>query len=140
MPGPDATEVGRNSWGEILHYPEWQTLELRWLPTTSEMTDDGFRDTLTLHAGEGERHRPKFMLIDATAFHHRPAAETLQWRDEHIVPRYNRAGVTKFAFIASSGSPSTVESGSEPRVEGSALFSTGWFESREHAYEWLAQD
>jgi hypothetical protein len=132
------TEVGRNSWATILHYPEWQTLELRWLSTTAEMSGEGFKDTLMLHAGEGERYRPTRMLIDTSEFRHRPEPETLQWRDQHIVPRYNRAGVKKFAFIANAHWPDTVENGHQPAVEGQARFPTGWFQQRERAYQWLA--
>ena len=139
MPTPEVTEVGRNSWASILHYPAWHTLELRWLPSTSEMTDQGFRDTLALHAGEGERYKPALMLIDTSEFDHRLAPESLRWRDEEIVPRYNRAGVKKFAFIASPQWAETVESGHPPSVEGRAQFPTGWFESRDHAYRWLAE-
>jgi hypothetical protein len=139
MPSPEAVEVARNSWGVILHYPDWHTLELKWLPTTKEMTEQGFKDTLTLHSGEGERYKPSFMLIDTTQFDHAPQRDTLAWRDEHIVPRYNAAGVKKFAFIVNPGWPQTVESGAEPRIDGQASFPTGWFESRENAYQWLAE-
>jgi hypothetical protein len=103
------------------------------------MPDEGFKDTLALHAGEGERYQPTFMLIDTTNFSHRLAPGTLQWRDEHIVPRYNRAGVEKFAFIAGSDSSDTVESGHEPHVEGRAQFPTAWFQERDHAYQWLTE-
>jgi len=32
----------------------------------------------------------------------------------------------------------TVESGAEPAPEGPANFPTGWFASRDRAYQWLA--
>jgi len=133
-------EVARNSWGAILHHPDWHTLELKWFPSTRQMTDDDFKATLELYASQGERLQPvTFGLIDATEFFHTFADnEALVWRDERIIPRYNAMGVTKFAFQVPPGAPGTIEAGGQPAVEGRANFPTAWFSTREHAYQWLA--
>jgi hypothetical protein len=130
-------EVARNPWGVILHYPDWKTLELRWLLV--EMSDADFKETLALFAEMGERHTPQFMIIDAVNFHHEFGPGVMEWRDENIVPRYGAAGVTKFAFIVDERFPGTVESGAKPAKEGSATFPTGWFSIRDRAYQWLAE-
>jgi hypothetical protein len=130
-------EVASNPWGVILHHQGWQTLELRWLP--GEMSDADFKETLGLFAELGEQHNPRFMIIDATDFHHEFGPGVMQWRDENIIPRYGAAGVTKFAFLVSDGFPGTVESGAQPGVEGHATFPTGWFSTRDRAYRWLAE-
>jgi hypothetical protein len=132
-----SNEVARNAWGVIVHHPQWETLELRWLPETRDMSDDGFKETIQLLASEGERLRPAYMFIDATEFFHQLGTGVLDWRDEHVIPRYNAAGVTRFAFLMPDGTPNTVESGSAPHVEGRATFLTGWFITREKAYAWL---
>jgi hypothetical protein len=62
------------------------------------MTDDGFKQTLQILADQGLKVRPKFMIIDATEFFRRPGERTMTWRDEHIVPLYNDAGIEKFAL------------------------------------------
>jgi hypothetical protein len=131
-------DITRNEWGEILHHEGWQTLELRWLPG-KEMTDDGFKDTLVLLAEAGERLRPRFMIIDATEFRHQFGEGVMAWREAQIIPRYNAAGVTKFAFIVPEGMPGTVESGGVPAAETGADFPTGWFSTRERAYQWLGE-
>ena len=77
------------------------------------------------------------MFIDATQFFHDFGEGVLDWRDEHVIPRYNAAGVTRFAFLMPEGTPNTVESGAQSRVEGRATFPTGWFTTREAAYAWL---
>jgi hypothetical protein len=130
-------EVARNPWGVILHHQGWQTLELRWLP--GEMSDADFKETLGLLADMGEQHKPRFMIIDATDFHHEFGPGVMQWRGENIIPRYGAAGVTKFAFLVTDGFPGTVESGAQPGVEGRATFPTGWFSTRDRAYQWLAE-
>jgi len=101
------------------------------------MDDDGFKATLQLLAGAGETTRPAYMLIDATEFRHRPGEGVMEWRDEHIIPRYDAAGVTKFAFLVPEGTPGTMEAGGAPAVEGPASFPTARFTSREAAYRWL---
>jgi hypothetical protein len=136
----EPVEVARNHWGVVLNYEQWRTLELGWLPSTNEMSDDGFKETLELFAAEGERTKPSYMIIDATNFHHELGEGVLQWRDREIIPRYNAAGVEKFAFLWPEGTPGTVESGGSPKPEGSANFPTGWFTDRERAYEWLTED
>jgi hypothetical protein len=135
----EPVEIARNDWGVILNHERWRTLELQWLPTTRDMTDAGFEETLGLFAASGERVRPRYMLIDATEFHHQFGEGVMAWRDEHIIPRYNSAGVTRFAFLVPDGSPGTMESGGAPVVEGRAAFPTAWFTSRERAYRWLAE-
>ena len=136
---PDSVEVARNDWGVILQHERWQTVELRWLPSTRDMTDEGFKVTLELLAAAGERVRPRFMLIDATEFHHQFGEGVMAWRDEHIIPRYGAAGVTRFAFLVPEGAPGTIEQGGTPVVEGRATFPTAWFSTRERAYRWLAE-
>ena len=133
----EPVEVACNPWGIILHHEDWQTLELRWLPV--ELSDADFKETLTLLADLGERYKPRFMIIDATEFHHQFGPGVMEWRDEKIIPRYGAAGVTKFAFLVNPGFPGTVESGGHPDAEGRATFPTGWFSTRERAYQWLAE-
>lgn len=133
-------EVARNQWGAILHSPDTQTLELKWLASTRQMTDEDFKITLELYASQGERLQPIASgLIDATEFFHTFADDrTLAWRDEHIIPRYNAIGIKKFAFHMPAEAPGTVEQGGSPSVEGRADFPTAWFSTRERADAWLA--
>ena len=72
-----------------------------------------------------------------TEFFHTVGEGTLAWRDEHIVPLYNQAGVEKFAFLTTPAMPGTVEKGAQPVPDGPATFPTGWFETKERMYAWL---
>jgi hypothetical protein len=130
-------DVAANAWGTITYYPDWETLELTWRDTTRSMSDQGFKDTLQLLAEQGLEWRPSFMIIDATEFFHDVTTETLSWRDAHIVPCYNQAGIQKFAFLTTARMPTTVEKGAEPVPDGPANFPTGWFETKERMYAWL---
>jgi hypothetical protein len=64
----------------------------------------------------------------------------MEWRDQEIIPRYDGAGVKRFAFLWPEGTPGAVESGGTPTPEGSANFPAGWFTRRERAYRWLMED
>ena len=108
-------------------------LELRWLAETEAMTDDDFMRWLERYAASAEQYRARFLLIDTRAFKHHPGAHTGPWREEHIIPQYNRAGVKKLAFLLPTGAaPET-----EPAPEGAAHFPTGYFDSREQIDRWF---
>ena len=115
--------------------------ELTWLPASSSMSDEDWMTGLMLLATEAEASGASSILIDATDFRHSfvDRDESMSWRDKQVIPRYNRAGVTRFAFVMPAGFPGpTAESGSEPRVDGpAAAFPTQWFLSRDAALAWL---
>ena len=131
--------VAADPWGQIIYYDEWNTLELKWLPATKDATEAQVRDTMALFAAEAEQRQQLFLIVDTTEFAHRWADDMMPWRDREIIPRYNAGEVTKFAFITGEGVPfPTVESGADPAPDGPATFPTGWFQTREAAYQWLA--
>ena len=126
-------EVAANTWGVVVQHSD--VLELRWLPSTSSMTDGAFMATLCLFAREAEQSRPRGLFIDATQFHHRfaNADGVMAWRDAHIIPRYGAAGIRRFAFLMPVGFP---DAGREA-VEGPAIFPTKWFVDHRAALTWL---
>jgi hypothetical protein len=131
--------VAKDQWGQMTFYDEWSSLELKWLPTTADASDDDVKATMQAFANESVSRRPRALIVDTTDFRHQWGDGMMQWRDAQVIPRYNEAGVTKFAFIASPNYPGpTVEDGATPAPEGPANFPTGWFKSREAAYQWLA--
>jgi hypothetical protein len=52
-----------------------------------------------------------------------------------LIPRYNAAGVRRFAFLFSDGMPAI---GAPPAPERPATFPTGYFAHRQQALDWLA--
>jgi|SRR5262252_4706126 len=135
-----SAEVASTEYGLIILHDEWNTLELKWLPSTKDASEAAARDTMAVFAAETERRKPQFLLVDTTEFWHRWADDMMAWRDREIVPQYNAGNVSKFAFITGEGVPfPTVESGAVPAPDGPANFPTGWFLSRDRAYQWLAE-
>jgi hypothetical protein len=131
--------VAKDPWGQIIFYDEWNSLELKWLPSTADATDTDVKSTMETFANEAVNRRPHTLIVDTTEFRHTWGEGMMQWRDAEIIPRYNQAGAAKFAFIANPSYPGpTVEAGATPAPEGPAKFPTGWFKTRGAAYEWLA--
>jgi hypothetical protein len=131
--------VAADKWGQIIYYDEWNSLELKWLPSTASASDADVKTTMEAFADESLNRRPHTLVVDTTEFRHAWGEGIMAWRDEQIIPRYNEAGVAKFAFIANPRYPGpTVEAGAVPAPEGPATFPTGWFKTHEAAYQLLA--
>jgi hypothetical protein len=131
----DAEHVYEDRWGEIIDRPATELVELRWYDTTADMSAEQFQDWLATFAGHVERFRRPRVLVDGTRFMMDPANLNDDWRDANIIPRYNAAGVRRFAFLFPDGMPAI---GAPPAVEGPATFSTAYFSRRQEALDWLA--
>jgi uncharacterized protein YodC (DUF2158 family) len=129
------THVYEDRWGAIIDHAGAGFVEIRWYDTTSAMSVDEFQQWLTNFAAEVERLRRPGILVDATRFLFDPAKTSAEWWYANIVPRYNAAGVKKFAFHMPEGMP---EVGSPPEIQGPAAFLTAYFAQRQAALDWLA--
>jgi hypothetical protein len=109
--------------GEVFDRPSSDLVELRWF------------DWLSTFAGCVEKCGRTRVLIDSTSFRMNPALMDGEWRDANIIPRYNAAGVAKFAFHFPEGMPLI---GAPPAPEGPARFPTAYFGRRQDALDWLA--
>ena len=134
-------ELARNRHAVVIGHDDPTYLELSWLPATNDMTDEDFMTALMMLATEAQALAARAILIDATRFGHDFADfdATMAWRDERVIPRYNTAGVDRFAFVMPEGFPGpTAENGAEPRHDGPAAnFPTQWFTERTNAVAWL---
>ena len=128
------TQLYQDKFGVMLYDDARNMLELRWFAETASMSDDDYMGWLERYAAAAEQYHVPFTLIDTQAFKHHPGAHTGPWREEHIIPQYNRAGVKKFAFLLAAGTAPEAE----PMPEGQAWFPTGYFDTREQIDRWFA--
>jgi|SRR5579872_1910647 len=112
--------------------PKDRILTFIWTKRTAAMTDEDFKNGLVAYAKFAEVHKPLGLLINGTEFHFRPSEGLGDWRAKEIIPRYNRGGVKKFAFLNENFS----ELPPEERNPGED-FVTRYFNSERAAYEWL---
>jgi hypothetical protein len=129
----------RDEYGVIWHHEEDGILELEWLDHSASMTDDDFKRSMQRYAKLAGAHSSPYLLVDVTRFRHTMGEGVGAWRDEHIIPAYNAAGVKKFAFLFPPGAPGTVEEGIDPAKEPPGEFPTGYFAERERIVDWLRQ-
>ncbi len=133
------TEVYRDRFGVLLEDKQRSILELEWLDASAAMTDEDFRSWLSRFAGEAEARRASFLLIDIRLFGHQPGEGFAAWRDQQIVPRYNRAGVTKFAMFVPVGASGWMAPGRPPAPEPPGTFPTAYFADRDQLESWFAE-
>lgn len=129
------THVYEDRWGGIIDHADAGYVEIRWYDTTSAMSAGEFQQWLANFAAEVERRRRPSILVDATRFLFDPSTTSAEWWYTNIVPRYNSAGVKRFAFHVPEGMP---EVGSPPDNQAPAAFLTAYFDRRQAALEWLA--
>ena len=130
-----ATVVYNDDYGSVIDWADDDFVEIRWYDTTTEMSAEQFNDWLAAFAGEVEHAGRSGVLVDATQFRMDMSAMDFAYRDANIIPRYNAAGVKRFAFLMPAGMPAV---GAPPAPEGPAAFPTGYFETRPAALAWLA--
>ena len=127
--------VMERKWGEVIDRPDLDVIEIRWFDTTTELGAKDFKRFLHDFAAEVEgtgRHR---ILTDAKQFLMARELMDDPWREANIIPRYNAAGVEKFAFLVPDDMPSV---GEDPVPLGPAHYPTGYFVRRTAALDWLA--
>jgi hypothetical protein len=123
-----------DDWGSIIDRPEAGYTEIRWFDTTSDLDREAFNAFLKTYASTLEARPGRSALVDSTSFRMDRRHMDNAWRDANIVPRYNAAGLRKFAFILPAGGPLI---GQAPSKEGPAQFPTGYFGTRRDALAWL---
>jgi hypothetical protein len=129
-----ASIVFTDEWGEVIDRPEHDIIEIRWFDSTATMSSSQFNDWLPRFAAEVERTGRTRALVDSVPFAMPMAHMDEAWRDENIIPRYNAAGVKRFAFLMPKGMPAI---GAPPATAGPARFPTAYFGTRREAVEWL---
>lgn len=128
--------VWEDQWGDAIDRPAADLVEIRWHDTTRHLDKDTFQQWLSRFAGAVEDAGRSGILTDATRFLMAREHMDGDWRDANITPRYNAAGVKRFAFLMPDGMPAI---GAPPAPEGRAAFPTAYFGTRASALEWLAR-
>jgi hypothetical protein len=78
------------------------------------------------------------MIVDVTEFRHSPGAEVAPWRGEHMIPRYNAAGVKKFAFLVPAERRALSRRGASGKGSPRVTFPTGYFGDCNRIEDWFA--
>lgn len=130
-----STEVHDDKFLQILWDEHSRIIGIKWKQATSSMTDDNFKDELGLFAAHVEQQKAPLILVDVCGFRHKMGPAVQEWRVNNISPRYNAAGVQRFAFLLPAGSkiPPTMNQASPGEK-----FVTRAFTDLESAVNWLS--
>jgi hypothetical protein len=129
----------RDEFAEYFHDSQHATIVQVWSEATASMSEEEFRSGVKRLAELIEREKLHNVLVDVARMAYGPRADFEEWRQTNIIPRYNAAGVRKFAFVLPAGATAVVENGVAPAPEGKATFPFGYFGSREAAFAWLVE-
>jgi hypothetical protein len=127
----------KDKFAEYFRDSEHAAIVQCWSEATASMTEEQFRAGVERLADLIEHEHVQNVAVDVAKMAYQPAADFEEWRQAYIIPRYNAAGVSKFAFILPVGAKNIVEDGVAPAPEGKAGFPFGYFSSRERALAWL---
>ncbi|MGI9607867.1 MAG: hypothetical protein ACR2P0_17195 [Acidimicrobiales bacterium] len=130
-----STIVYEDEFGEVIDRPDLDLIEIRWFDTTTALDAPTFHTWLTHFADAVEQAGRRRVLTDSTSFGMDMAHMDGDWRDQNIIPRYNSAGVQKFAFHLPAGAPPI---GAPPTHEGPSHYPTAYFGARSDALAWLS--
>ena len=125
-----------DEYGAIVAPESGAHVEIRWTEATLGMSGDAFNAWLERFAGLIEERRCRTALVDARLFRMERGQVDMGWRDTHIIPRYNAAGLQRFAFVMPPGMPAI---GAPPAPEGPADFPTAFFGDYPTAMQWLGE-
>jgi SpoIIAA-like len=114
-----------------------RVLAFVWKEATASMRDADFQAALEAYAGAVEKQGAIRGLVDLRGFRHRPGDGVGTWRDAHIIPRYNAAGVQRFAYVMPQGQePPPLGQDGKPASPGEQ-FVTRYFATEKEARAWL---
>ena len=133
-------ELFRNDYFSITHDASAAALKIAWTEKTAEMGVEDFKDALRRLAGHAEEHGAHRLLVDVTRFRFAVGPEIGPWRGHEITPRYNAAGVAKFAYVFPEGADLPPSSAEAPEAYSGEDFATRFFHSEDSARAWFAED
>ncbi|MBG85666.1 MAG: hypothetical protein CMO80_02045 [Verrucomicrobiales bacterium] len=96
-----------------------KVLILKWKPETASMETKQFFESM-VRLGEltieADVHG---ILIDILDFRHKPTADVMAFREEHVIPIYNQTGIKRMAFLFPGESPgeATQDAGGDYEVQ-----------------------
>jgi hypothetical protein len=109
-------------------------IRMTWTPATAGMGLDDFKEALHNLAGFAFNQVTHGILVDVRQFRYRPPAELGSWRDEVISPRYVKAGIRRFAYLATPEVRAAMARGAPAAARG---FEEGYFDDEAQALGWL---
>jgi len=92
-------QIFNDKYWTVLFNEELNIIETQWTAEAQEMTDNIFKEYITVFAQLIEKYKPNGFLTDARNGHYAVAPALQEWHDNEIIPIYIKTGVLKIAFV-----------------------------------------
>ncbi len=113
-------------------------LDFGWLATTESIDMDAFKEALQVYSDKAVENGIRACRVDLRNFRGQPSAEIEPWRRREIIPKYNQAGVTRFAYLMLPDAElPPMSTGGDDNAAGEQ-FDTRFFSSEQDCMAWLA--
>lgn len=97
-----------------------------------------FQSIITKFSDLALEHRPKFLYVDARENTNVMSTEIQKWHDETIIPKYNRSGAKKMAFLIPLNIFSEItHKQTFEKENASKTLETKFFKSHEEILAWF---
>lgn len=126
--------IDKDKYGQITHDTERRFLRMDWFPTTSEMSADDFKRSLTVLADTAVAKTAQSILVDVREFRSKAAMEVDAWRMQNIVPKYNKV-LKRFAWLAGA-QPAQLPGGGNTYQNEGETYQNRWFRDEAAAVSW----
>ena len=130
-------ELFKHPFYTFIYDPTRKIMTFRWTIETEKMQVYDYQEAIHNFAGFAFDNPATGLLVDLRDFRYRPPENLGNWRDEVVSPRYVKAGVKKFAYIAPAGMLEKMK-GATDEYERKRGFMEGYFGSESEALKWLA--
>jgi hypothetical protein len=128
-----AVEISRTKYKRLDLHEGRRVLDFIWLPTSTEQSDEEFRNDLLEYCDALDRNGCKNVMVDLRDHHYTPGFDIGPWWTSEVGARYNRMNVQRTAYVHRQDRPLPPET---PPTEERC-----WHERHFHdpsaAHEWL---
>jgi hypothetical protein len=134
------TTLHKLQFSEINFYPEYDLIEHKWYPNSSEMSEDEFKKEMLVLADVFKQKKPKRVFVNHADFEFIVVPQVQKWVDEHVNWLLVQAGTQKVAFLVSPDiftRLSVEQTLSEVRSQN---LQTKFFEDYQKAMDWLLEE
>ena len=127
-----------NEYAFVVHRVDQHAIKFQWKEKFA--SKENFKTTVDDFATLVEQLHPKILFVDARKQQTTINKELQDWHDGQILPRYNRAGVKRMAFLIPVSIFSEVTHRKAFETEtAKELLETQFFKSEEEAFVWLQE-
>lgn len=121
----------------VHHDDENQISEIRWFPTTADMTTEDYKEEALRHLKATQDNVTKAIFIDGRSYFYTIVPEVQEWIDEHIASGFVDAGARKMAVLFPESVFVQISAEQMFEEDNWAKMKQKYFDDEQAAFDWL---